>query len=53
MCHSQLRQLGPTNQIIDDLDSDNDNDNDKFRRQLLSDPKTDEQFGFRLNKDVD
>ena len=43
-----LKQLGPTN-LIDHSDSDT----EKFRRLLQSNLKSNNNFGFLLNEDVD
>ena len=49
MVHSKLMQLGPSNGIVDNLDSDD----DKFGWWLQSDLKSNNEFGFRLNDDFD
>ena len=47
----KLSWLGPTNHIVEDSDSEN--DSDKFGRQLLSDLKSDNEFEFWLNDNVE
>ena len=48
MSRTKLRQLGPTNQIIKDLDFKP----SECERPNLSDLKSDDEFGLRLKDDV-
>ena len=43
----QIRQVGPTNQIVNDSDSKP----SKFERQNLSDSKSDNEFRLQLKDD--